>query len=189
MGTRGCYGFRKNGIDKTTYNHWDSYPDYLGKIMVEFCKGTTIQELNDIFDRIVLVDESSKPTKAQIAECIEYYDGDVGTQRVDDWYCLLRDAQGNPNVYKRGLKYMNDSRNFIKDSLFCEYAYIINLDTECLEFWVGFQEEPDANNRYGAKTYDNMDKYYPCKMVAYYPLETKMTVQEIIDDMNKMCEE
>lgn len=189
MGTRGCYGFRKNGVDKLTYNHWDSYPDYLGQIMVEFCKETSIKEMNDIFDRIILVEESSRPTKAQIVECIEYYNGSVSEQKVEDWYCLLRDAQGNPNVYKNGLRYMIDSSGFIQDSLFCEYAYIINLDTNCLEFWVGFQKEPCENNRYGTETHDNMDKYYPCKMVSYYPLDTEMMVQEIIDDMNNMSEE
>jgi len=31
MGTRGAYGFRKNGIDKVTYNHFDSYPEQLGE--------------------------------------------------------------------------------------------------------------------------------------------------------------
>lgn len=189
MGTRGLYGFRKNGVDKLTYNHWDSYPDYLGDIVVGFCKSTTIQELNEIFDRIVLVDNNNRPTKKQIDECIKYYDGSVSEQSVDDWYCLLRDTQGNLDVYKNGLKYMLDDKDFIKDSLFCEYAYIINLDTNCLEFWVGFQTESNENNRYGTETHDNLGKYYPCKMVSYYPLDTELTVQEIIDDMNKMCKE
>ena len=30
MSTRGIYGFRKNGEDKLTYNHYDSYFSYLG---------------------------------------------------------------------------------------------------------------------------------------------------------------
>ena len=38
MGTRGLYGFRKNGVDKVTYNHWDSYPDGLGKQILRFIK-------------------------------------------------------------------------------------------------------------------------------------------------------
>jgi hypothetical protein len=84
---------------------------------------------------------------------------------------------------------MTDSNNFIRDSLFCEYAYIINLDTNCLEFWVGFQKEPCENNRYGSRLEDGYDDYYPCKMVSYYPLDTDRTTQEIIDDMNKMCKE
>lgn len=189
MGTRGLYGFRKGGVDKTTYNHYDSYPDYLGEIMVRFCQNTSIKEMNEIFDRIVLVDNSKRPTKTQIDECIKYYDGSVSEQSVDDWYCLLRETQGNPNVYKHGLKYMIDDHSFIENSLFCEYAYIINLDTNCLEFWVGFQTKPYTNNRYGTETHDNLGKYYPCKMVSYYPLDTEQTAQEIVDDMNKICEE
>lgn len=190
MGTRGCYGFRKNGVDKLTYNHFDSYPDYLGEIMVRFCKETSIKELNEIFDKIILVDELSKPTKEQIAECIEFYDGTVSNQTPNDWYCLLRNAQGNPSAYKNGLKYMNDCGDFIKDSLFCEYAYIINLDTNCLEFWVGFQKEPDSSNRYG--TEDDRG-YYPCKMVSYYPLKPEYmsnhSIEEYVADMEKMSRE
>ena len=186
MGTRGLYGFRKNGVDKLTYNHWDSYPDYLGRIMVEFCKATTIEEMNEIFDRIVLVNENDNPTSAQIDECIKYYDGNVGNQDETDWYCLLREAQGNPSAYKNGLKYMIDNASFIKDSLFCEYAYIINLDTDCLEFYLGFQKKPCESNRYGTEC--DEDGYYPCRMASYYPLDTNKTVSEILADMDDVSE-
>ena len=183
MGTRGLYGFRKNGIDKTTYNHWDSYPDCLGRTMVEFCQTTSFEEMNKIFDRIVLVDEHTKPTKTQVKECIEYYDGSVSVGSPEDWYCLLRGAQGEPNVYKNGLKYMIDNHDFVKESLFCEYAYIINLDEECLEFWVGFQKEPDEYNRYGTVKEDG---YYPCYLLREFDLSYiyEHTVKEIVKEMN-----
>lgn len=187
MGTRGLYGFRKNGIDKLTYNHFDSYPDYLGQIMVEFCKTTSVEEMNKIFDRVVLVEEGSTPTKEQIVECAEFYNGSVSTGQIEDWYCLLRNAQGNPNVYKHGLKYMIDNQGFIKDSLFCEYAYIINLDEECLEFYVGFQKEPDEYNRYGTESDDG---YYPCKLLEEYSLGeiNESLVEVIVKDMNCLVE-
>ena len=61
------------------------------------------------------------------------------------------------------------------------------LDTNILEFWVGFQKEPDVTNRYGI---EKEDGYYPCKMVAYYPLGSEHmdqhNVQEYVDDMNKL---
>ena len=186
MGTRGLYGFRKNGIDKLTYNHWDSYPDCLGGHIVEFCKNISIKEMNEIFDKIILVNESKEPTEEQINECMEFYDGSVSTGSVREWYCLLRETQGSLYPYKRGLKYMIDSHEFIKDSLFCEYAYIINLDTNCLEFYVGFQKEPCKSNRYGV---EDDRGYYPCKMVAYYALDDQRLVQEIIDDMNVMSKQ
>lgn len=186
MGTRGCYGFRKNGIDKLTYNHYDSYPDYLGKIVVTFCKETSLDEMNEIYDRLILVNENDKPTREQIEECKRYYNGDVSCKTPEDWYCLLRNAQGDLDAYKNGLKYMIDSCGFIKDSLWCEYAYIINLDTYELEFWVGGQDKPDIYNRYGVKRDGD---YYPCKMVASYPLVTmslnEYSVRDFVDDMKK----
>lgn len=189
MGTRGCYGFRKNGMDKLTYNHFDSYPDWLGRKMIEFCKTTSIKEMNEIFDRLVLVNRHNKPTQEQIKECIDFYDGSVSNQTVEDWYCLLREAQGEPSAYKNGLKYMIENNDFIKDSLFCEYAYIVNLDDNCLEFYVGFQKTPDEINRYGT---EKVDGYYPCRMVACYPLDTEhmaeYSVQNFVDLMNERSE-
>ena len=52
MGTRGLYGFHKNGIDKLTYNHLGSYPDSLGKKIVEFCKCAGRDGMNSLFDHI-----------------------------------------------------------------------------------------------------------------------------------------
>ena len=71
---------------------------------------------------------------------------------------------------------MEDNSDFIKDSLFCEYAYIINLDTHDLEYWRGFQEEPDPFNRYGCDVRDN---YYPCKLLLKIPLNKIVTVKEV----------
>ena len=42
MSTRGAYGFYKNGVDKITYNHYDSYFSGLGEEIVNFCRNTTI---------------------------------------------------------------------------------------------------------------------------------------------------
>ena len=125
MGTRGTYGFRKNGIDKLTYNHWDSYPGGLGRDVVKFCKNHNILELREIFNKIIMVNESDKPTENQIRECIDngLSDFSVGSGSETDWYCLLRNCQGNLEILAETAKkechvYMTDSHNFIKDSLF-----------------------------------------------------------------------
>ena len=49
MSTRGIYGFRKNGEDKLTYNHYDSYFSYLGENIINFVKETPIHEVNKIY--------------------------------------------------------------------------------------------------------------------------------------------
>ena len=182
MGTRGSYGFRKNGVDKLTYNHYDSYPSGLGSDVVRFCMNHDVKEMKDIFDNIFLVNESDTPTENQINQCIEngFSDFNVRSGKKTDWYCLLRNCQGNleclANVEPNSYAYMINNNDFIKDSLWCEYAYIINLDDEVLEFYEGFQEKPQEGNRYGT---EQNRGYYPCKLSLTIPLSE-------IDDEDKI---
>ena len=86
MSTRGLYGFRKNGIDKCTYNHCDSYPDWLGREVLEFCATNNIDKLSRLFDNIELVSENSTPTEKQIEICKKegYINLNVSSQSVVD---------------------------------------------------------------------------------------------------------
>jgi len=172
MGTRGAFGFYRNGVDKITYNHFDSYPEALGVSILRFCHNTSVERMNEIFDNIQLVDEFlSKPTPEQQNECEKYLDLSVSSQSPEDWYCLLREAQGGLDAWAEGLKYMIDSRDFLKDSLFCEWAYIINLTTNELEVYRGFQKEPDEDNRYYTPQPLSAPGYYSCKLIATLPLD------------------
>lgn len=197
MGTRGTYGFRKNGVDKLTYNHYDSYPSGLGGDVLQFINNCSLQELHDIYDRIILVEELDEtPTEEQIEECKQYADTSVATQSITNWYCLLRNAQGNLMAFKDGLRYMLNYDGFIKDSLFCEHGYIINLDTGMFEYWVGFQHKPQEGNRYGeepVRVYeeDDRDRYYPCKLLLEIPIAdlTYLDVDEVIKEMEELWSE
>jgi len=177
MGTRGLVGFYKGGITKAIYNHYDSYIRGLGKDIVDFLQKVNLDKLPEIFDGIEMIDEKSKPTEAQIfkCKCEGLTNFDVSDKSEKDWYCLLRNAQGNLFTYAKGFPYMLDGIDFIKDSLFCEYAYIINIDTKELEVYVGFQKakQPVKINRYmkGAKS----DRgYYPCHLL------TKLSFEQIV---------
>ena len=169
MGTRGTYGFRKNNVDKTTYNHFDSYPSGLGKQISEFFADADLVKLGEVFDSIQLVKHDDIVTE-DIAETIpaELSNFNVNGGKKT-FYCYLRNAQGDLSAYLKGLKYMIDNHDFITDSLFCEWGYIVNLDTGKLEVWRGFQKSPTEGNRYGT-THDE-GGYYPCKMVAEFTQE------------------
>lgn len=60
-----------------------------------------------------------------------------------------------------------DQHNFLNDSLFCEFAYIINLDSNKLEVYVGFNLNPNAPGRYAKNTFykDEEKVYYGVKLV------------------------
>ena len=196
MSTRALYGFRKNGDDKLTYNHYDGYPEGLGKDIITFISNHTIEELNNIYDKIIMVDEENIPTEEQIKECEQYANLDVSEQSLMNWYCLLRDSQGDLSCYADGLKYMIDNHDFILDSLFCEFAYIINLDTNKLEVYRGFQKVKDPTNRYTISEIDAKENmgYYPCKMVTEIDLATiqnwnSNNFDSLIADIIECCKE
>ena len=52
---------------------------------------------------------------------------------------------------------------FIRDSLFCEWAYFYDKDKRIFEIWRGFQKIPDVGNPFGQEKSE--DGYYPCKRI------------------------
>lgn len=178
MSTRGAWGLIRSGEEKVTYNHSDSYPEGLGEIVIKFAKNYALI-LNEIYDQIQLVDENKdKPSEEQWTYC-----KDIGSVRTDvgmeddlDWYKALRGSQSEGlNLYGKGLKYMINGKNFLWDSLFCEFAYIINLDTNVLEVYRGFNHDSKAAGRYSyshnhhANTKN--DDYFGVALIGKIPLQ------------------
>lgn len=156
MGTRGAFGFYKNGVTKVTYNHFDSYPSGLGdEIVNNFCRAFSLQEMYDMFDRIEMV-------------------------KGDD--AITDEMKGDLSVYANPeMKWMIDSASFLEDSLFCEYAYIVNLDSKMLEVYKGFIKTPPKSSRYydpkkdyANPKYPNDNPYYPVDMIAEFALDGKL---------------
>jgi len=199
MSTRGLFGFRKNGIDKAMYNHYDSYPDYLGKNVIDWLQNVltikSAEKLNEIFDKIVLVDADEKPNETEKAELDECWLYD-NSGECQDWYSLLHKLQGNPSLIEEiadtyGKVYMCNDISFIKNSLFCEYAYIVNLDEGVLELWKGFQTKPWSENRYGTDAISSVrNEYYPCKRISILRFGdiADIPTDSLVEYLNVLCE-
>ncbi|RLD64325.1 MAG: hypothetical protein DRJ01_01005 [Bacteroidetes bacterium] len=144
MGTRGAYGFVKGGVKKITYNHYDSYPSHLGEIIKGFLVNTSKEEIEEIFNRIILVDENSK-----VFEDVGEDFLNIGVSTGTDWYSYLRETQGRLDVYKdENFKYMIDNQEFLNDGLFCEWAYIYDLDKEELNIYKGYNKVEGTEDEY-----------------------------------------
>lgn len=192
MSIRGAYGFYKCGENKITYNHSDSYPDVLGKNIVDFIVSTPDGDIHDLFDKIELIDERESMTEEQIEEC-KKYNGNLEGHEDDEWYNALRLSQGHLEAYKDGLKYMlKGYENFISNSLECEYAYVLNIDSYSLEFYVGGNKRSEKQGRYKANNPISIcgDKYYGCRLAKVYPFDIiRKFPDNVIKDMKKVCED
>lgn len=173
MGTRGVIGFVKNGELKVAYNHWDSYPECLGIVALDFAVRYSVDDLNEMCDRLEVIDTDIPPTEDQIQKC-----RDAGTVNLsvserseNDWYCLLRGAQGDFESYVE-LGLIPDSSGFMKDSLFCEWGYVINLDDKTLDVYMGLDEgEQPTDGLFAGSTECNRG-YYPVNREQSLPLNS-----------------
>jgi hypothetical protein len=142
------------------------------------------------------VDEDSTPTPEDVKRLGKHADPSVGSQSLTDWYVLLRNTQGNPAaVLEAGM--MTDGEDFLQDSLFCEWAYVMNLDTLTLEIYKGFQTKPHTRGRYaqipvalahrlsrGGSRADTT--YYPVALTAKIPFEeVPIKLSSILSDSGR----
>lgn len=191
LGTSGAYGFHRKGIDKITFNKFDSYPSCLGENIVEFIMNTSIDEMNEVFDNIILVDEKSKPTNEQANECEGYFEnfgGMIPNLNKDNWCALLFKVQGRLGLYKNDLKYMIEGNNCIRKSILCHWGYIINLDNNELEIYIGGQRE-SQDNRYKCNEPDQYG-FYNCKLFKSISFDKidENTMDDIYQEYEKLRE-
>ena len=150
MSTRGYYGFHRNGKDKGSYCQSDAYPSWLGKSIFGYVKSRTPEQMAATFDAIKMVEDDEKPTKKQMARVLAankarekaglepLCDLSVAGQHreEDEWYCLLRKAQGCLEPLD-DLPFMTRGMDFLADSVSNVWSYIINLDEQVLEVYSG----------------------------------------------------
>lgn len=184
MGTRGSLGVVIDGTNKLAYNHYDSYPSHLGVKMLGSARSMSheLDAARSLARKLVLVDEQEVPTAEQVKTLLDNLDNPEDTRTDQDWYNVLRDAQGDLFGYLQA-GFMPDGGSFPSDSLFCEYAYVIDLDTETFEAYVGFQQEPHTEGRFAESVVTEeyrTAQYYPVKLVKSWPLSDLPTDEEFL---------
>jgi len=145
LGTRGLVTFvTTDGVIKSAYNQYDSYPSGVGKDVLSFVRKATttenIKAVTRLIDNLTVVSQKVEPTAQQISELSMFADTKVSTGELSEWYVLLRRTQGNPAMILYS-GHVEDMTDFGKDSLFCEWAYAINMQDNTFEVYQGFQRE------------------------------------------------
>jgi len=161
MGTRGAYGVVINEREKISYSQYDSYPQGKGIDNLRWLRGEiesgNMELLRKLAQDCRVVSDAKKPTKEDIEHLAPLTNLSVSEETVEDWYCLTRGAQGDIGALL-GYGYMLDSHTFPLDSLFCEWAYIVDLDREVFEAYEGFQKEIPKAGRWAGRPTPEEDR-------------------------------
>lgn len=131
MGTRGTMAVQIDGQIKSMYNHWDSYPSGLGEDMLAFAKTAKDDELVKQLARGLQPVPEGEPTPEIIERLKPFTDLGVSTGSTSDWYCLLRNTQGDMAKTLQAGYYEPFP---IGDE---EWSYLVDFDTRQFLVWDG----------------------------------------------------
>jgi hypothetical protein len=210
MGTRNMtMVYDRNGELKVAqYGQWDGYPECTGRNVLNFLKTEDLRKFQDQLEKCrFITDEELKKAWFDVGADVEKNDGFVSLQASEDFsekYPELSRDTGydilwiilNSDKEEIGLK---DRSNFVNDSLFCEWAYVIDFQKEIFEVYAGFNMVPlgerdrfyrpdgycKVANMFNDKKFKPDQPYYPVRIVCSYYLSE---LPEDEDKFVKTCE-
>lgn len=175
MSTRGAAGFRIHGQDKIAYNHYDSYPNGMGLCILEELRQLLITDgiegVREAAANLRVIDGETPPTREEQERFQEFYRADIGSRRMDDWHVLLfgtQPSRGLGPLLKAGI--CVDHSTFLADSLFCEWAYVVNVDEALFEVYRGFGVPGKSVGRYSTMARADIN-YPPVSLVKSVPFD------------------
>jgi hypothetical protein len=143
MGTRGLTVVKSKGKVKVAqYGQWDHYPSGQGKTIARFIQNE--MDLNKFKTRVdKLQFATPKQVDATWVDCGAAPGADFISFSIADDHAVIypefsRDtgAEILGLIQDAGIECVENSLNFLKDGLFCEYAYMLDLDKKVVTVYV-----------------------------------------------------
>lgn len=201
MSTRSLICVYNNGEYKVAqYSQYDGYPEGQGNDILSFLNGNLINQkeygINQVVynkDRFLHALDNCKFIEDE--ECLSlwkeageiYPNGSIPDKtynNMNNFYPQLKRDMGSYVLSyiqkKGGVKLMNDL-DFASDSLFCEWAYVIDYDINKFEVYKGFiTEQHEGRFEYFQVSHRNKE-YYPVKLCSSWDLDNLPTEKDFIN--------
>jgi hypothetical protein len=171
MSTRGLFGFKHQNQYYGFYNHHDSYPEGLGREMIYFYFDNCGKEnLLEILTTSVL--KIKKDSSEFLCDLVPDFSVENAFK-----FLTTQDCEVNNEI------------DFLADSLFCEYAYILDFENKQLLCFKGYQcSQPGDHEIYHSS--ETLRKVFAEGSEGYYPCTCRGTItfnglskEEAIDQM------
>lgn len=189
MGTRHLVAVQVDGEYKIAqYGQWDGYPEGQGATVLAFLAAANLEAFRDKL-RLTQFATEEQIEDAWVAAGYkrgnEFVSMDVSERLKELHPELSRDtgakvleivlASPNPETLL-----LENSITFAQDSLFCEYAYVIDLDAGQFEFYTGFNRDEVTEGRFAGPKESGHDKSYgPVRLRGTWPLSALPTVEDL----------
>jgi hypothetical protein len=194
MGTRNLTMVISNGETKVAqYGQWDGYPSGNGAIVLDFLHSTDFNEFKKKLNKVIFVNGNKEKEIQNWLKSIGsdngWLTGEQSKLYQEKYPYLTRDNGANIlQMIMDGEEdeiWITDSTEFAGDSLFCEWAYLVDLDKNKLEVYEGFNKEPlTIEDRFFNLT-DKDSEYYPIKLKKSYDLNNLPLEDEFLNDFKQ----
>jgi hypothetical protein len=178
MGTRHLIAVVVDGEPRIAqYGQWDGYLKGQGTTIVAFLQGVDLEAFKEKVRKTKMLtqEEVTARWKASGADG-EWVSMEVAAKFKESWEHLSRDSGAKTLDYVMAAEnpeVLPSSWDFAADSLFCEYAYVIDLDGGFFEVYKGFQEAPHTDGRFHMLEADQDHRtaaYYPVRLIEKFPI-------------------
>lgn len=204
MGTRGLTVVIMDGEHRIAqYGQWDHYPEGQGVTAMNFCrKNLTTEEGREKFrkalKRTKFIDqEHMDKIMKRLGISGKWMNMEQAERFKTKYPALSRDAGAEIlDLVLKGKKLLRDGIDFASESLFCEWAYVVDLDKMALEVYEGFQTAPHKRGRFADMEVEERaevsgSKYYPVALVATFDFDklpkTEGAVEETMKRLQKLA--
>ena len=185
MGTRNLTMVISGGKTRIAqYGQWDGYPSGQGATVLAFLKSkkNNLDGFRAKLERIRFIDDAKNKEIKEFLSSMGSTDGWMNDKQADAYHAkypyLTRDHGAKilelVDKSEDEIIWLHDEAGFAADSLFCEWAYVVDLDKMKLEVYKGFNKKPlgvRARFKYlEEKMRDREDKYYPIVKTATFDI-------------------
>lgn len=200
MGTRNLTMVISNGETKVAqYGQWDGYPEGQGVTALNFLTNTDLNKFKEKLNSVKFINGSKEKEINKWLKSIGCENGWMNMEQAklyhEKYPLLTRDnGAGILNLIMESeeeINWVNDNREFAADSLFCEWAYVIDLDKNTFEVYEGFNQEPlTINDRFYHLTAESEkehrdSQYYPIKLSKSFDLNNLPFEDEFINSFKQ----
>lgn len=170
-----------NEIKVAQYGQWDGYPEGQGQTVFNFVADGKADE-----QFVEKVKASKFHEKGEeIDDTLPEWSRNTAAEVLD----IIRERE--PGII------LHNSRVFAYDSLFCEWAYLLDLDRRVLEVYKGFNKKPVKHGRFRSTDPEMKDpsiigkEYHPVVLIDQTPLEFikdgTCTFENFLDNILMAC--
>lgn len=174
------------------YGQWDGFPDGQGITIHTFLQNTSnIEKLKQIIPKLRFEKEQDIKEKKEFAKSLGSTNGclDYKQAALYDKQYPLENPNLGAGVLNKLLEYDNpseivlvNSESFARESLFCQWAYVIDLDKNTLEVYKGLNRLEVSKEERFYDLNDPKNNYRPIKMVQSFSIDKLPDAEKFINE-------